>query len=221
MLLSDTTLSKLISIAPNLIKLTSEEKIPTGVTRINEYGQRAISSGYSPFGFDVTLKPEIKRFITPYTYSHRRLDMLMDDNCGVDLPPVDPILNPKAPSSDLMWTDSDPIHDDVHGDYFILAPGEFILGVTNEVIDLPNDLSILCVTKSTYARIAVQVMVTPINAGFKGTVVIEIVNHSPFKAMVFVNEGIAQFMFIQGDQPCADSYNGPYQLQQGIQTSKV
>lgn len=218
MLLSDNTLRELISSPTPLITDPSGVPLPISVLRENEYGVKAISSGPSPFGFDVTLAPTIKRFISSAARSKVSIEQMVEvhEPCLLN-----GVLNPKDPDSSLMWTDDRIIHDPALGDYFILNPGEFVLGVTNEVVNLPDDITVMCVTKSTYARIGTQVMVTPINAGFNGPVVIEICNHSPFQSMIFVNEGIAQFMFHKGDEACNNSYSGPYQGQEGIQLAKV
>ena len=83
---------------------------------------------------------------------------------------------------------------------------------------------VVAVGKSTMARSGVQVNVTPIEAGFKGTVVIEIANSTSLPVKIYAGEGISQFLFFRGNQSCQVSYadrNGKYMLQTGVQLSKV
>ena len=98
-----------------------------------------------------------------------------------------------------------------------------MLGRTVEVFDIPRDVMVLCVGKSTYARSGAIINVTPIEAGFKGNVVIEISNATPLPLKVYANMGIAQFIFFRGE-PCETSYadrGGKYQNQQGVTLAKV
>lgn len=77
---------------------------------------------------------------------------------------------------------------------------------------------------STYARVGAIVNVTPIEPGFKGTVVIEISNATSLPMKVYVNEGISQFLFFKGSGPCKTSYEdraGKYQGQTGVRLPEV
>lgn len=79
----------------------------------------------------------------------------------------------------------------------------------------------IVVHNSTMARAGAIVNVTPIEAGFKGTVVIEIANASTLPIKIYLGVGIAQFLFFRGDRPCHTSYadrGGKYQGQKGVQT---
>jgi dCTP deaminase len=70
----------------------------------------------------------------------------------------------------------------------------------------------------------VIVNTTPIEPGFQGQVVIEISNATSLPVKVYVNEGIAQFLFFQGAAECNVSYadrGGKYQGQRGIVVPKV
>lgn len=68
------------------------------------------------------------------------------------------------------------------------------------------------------------VNVTPIEPGFSGQVVIEISNSTNLPIKVYANQGVAQFLFLQGSERCSVSYadkNGKYQGQTGITTARV
>ena len=110
------------------------------------------------------------------------------------------------------------------GEFFILPPNSYALGHTIETFDIPRDIMVLCVGKSTYARAGIHINITPIEPGFKGQVVIEMSNATNSPAKIYIEEGIAQFLFLRGDKPCATSYgdrDGKYQDQRGITHAKV
>jgi dCTP deaminase len=156
--------------------------------------KKIVSYGLSSYGYDVRLGREFKIF----TNARNGL--------------IDP-LNP----------DPDCFVDHV-GDYCIIPPNSYILGYTMETFNIPRDVMVVCVGKSTYARLAAIVNVTPIEPGFKGTVVIEIANCSTLPLKVYAGQGIAQFMFFQGDRPCDVSYadkDGKYQNQKGLTTARL
>jgi dCTP deaminase len=61
--------------------------------------------------------------------------------------------------------------------------------------------------------------VTPFEPEWEGFVTLEISNTTPLPARIYANEGIAQVLFFQGDEPCEVSYkdkSGKYQAQLGI-----
>jgi dCTP deaminase len=156
--------------------------------------EKIVSYGLSSYGYDVRLGREFKIFT------------------NVRNGTIDP-LNP----------DPDCFVDHVGG-YCIIPPNSYILGHTMETFDIPQDIMVMCVGKSTYARLAAIVNVTPIEPGFKGQVVIEIANCSTLPLKVYAGQGIAQFLFLKGDQPCMTSYAdkaGKYQNQQGVTTARL
>jgi dCTP deaminase len=74
----------------------------------------------------------------------------------------------------------------------------------------------LCVGKSTYARCGVLVNITPFEPEWEGYPTLEITNISGAPAKVYANEGIAQVIFLEGDETCLTSYRdkaGKYQDQ--------
>src|SRR5690606_37949283 len=106
----------------------------------------------------------------------------------------------------------------------IIPPNSYILGVTVEEFDIPRDVAVVALGKSTLARAGCVINVTPIEPGFKGKVVIEISNATPLPMKIYANMGIAQFIFHKLDQPCKVSYadrDGKYQNQSGLQTAIV
>lgn len=174
------------------------------VRRVNEWGEpsqvydskKIVSYGTSSFGYDVRLADEFKIFTNVFN--------------GV----IDPL---KADEKERVFVDH-------KGPHCVIPPNSYILGYTMERFVIPRDVMVLCVGKSTYARCGAIVNVTPIEAGFEGSVVIEISNATPLPLVVHAGQGIAQFMFFQSDEPCEVSYadrGGKYQGQSGLQTALV
>ena len=108
---------------------------------------------------------------------------------------------------------------DVKADVCIIPPNSFALSKTVEYFRIPRDVLTVCVGKSTYARCGLIVNVTPFEPEWEGFVTLEISNTTPLPAKVYANEGIAQVLFFQSDEPCEVSYadkQGKYQKQQGL-----
>ncbi len=90
--------------------------------------------------------------------------------------------------------------------------------------NIPRDVLVLCVGKSTYARCGLIVNVTPLEPEWRGKVTLEISNTTPLPARVYANEGIAQFIFLKADKVCEQSYAdkaGKYQDQSGLTLPRV
>jgi dCTP deaminase len=108
---------------------------------------------------------------------------------------------------------------DMKTDVCIIPPNSFALARTLEYFRIPRDVLTVCVGKSTYARCGLIVNVTPFEPEWEGYVTLEISNTTPLPARVYANEGIAQVLFFQSDEPCEISYadkKGKYQKQQGL-----
>ena len=112
----------------------------------------------------------------------------------------------------------------VKADYCIIPPNSFALAKTVEHFKIPRDILTVCVGKSTYARCGIIINVTPFEPEWEGFVTLEISNTTPLPAKIYANEGIAQVLFFQGDQPCRTSYKdkkGKYQKQKGLVLAKI
>ena len=108
---------------------------------------------------------------------------------------------------------------DFHDDVCIIPPNSFALARTVEYFRIPRNVLTICLGKSTYARCGIIVNVTPFEPEWEGYVTLEISNTTPLPARVYANEGIAQVLFFQSDEPCEVSYadkKGKYQKQQGL-----
>ncbi len=153
-----------------------------------------ISYGLSSYGYDIRVADEYKIFTNVYSA----------------------IVDPKNFSQQSMI--------DFKGEVCIIPPNSFALARTVEYFRIPRDVLTICVGKSTYARCGIIVNVTPFEPEWEGFVTLEISNTTPLPAKIYSNEGIAQVLFFEGDEPCDISYadkKGKYQHQQGILLPKL
>lgn len=108
---------------------------------------------------------------------------------------------------------------DVESDVCIIPPNSFALARTVEYFKIPRDVLTICLGKSTYARCGIIVNVTPLEPEWEGHVTLEFSNTTPLPAKIYANEGVAQMLFLQGDEVCETSYkdrDGKYQGQTGV-----
>ena len=150
-----------------------------------------ISFGLSSYGYDIRVADEFKVF-TP--------------GMG-NLTVVDP--------KDLDVR----VMADFNGDVCIIPPNSFALARSLEYIRMPRNVLGAVLGKSTYARCGIVTNFTPLEPEWHGFITIEISNTTPLPAKIYSNEGIAQVLFFEGDEPCEVSYadkKGKYQGQQGV-----
>ena len=84
---------------------------------------------------------------------------------------------------------------------------------------MPDNVTGVCLGRSSYARCGVITNVTPLEAGWRGIVTIEISNTNILPAKVYSGKGIAQVLFFKGEMFPARTYSqkgGQYQDQTGI-----
>lgn len=172
--------------------------IPESVRVVD--GRKIISRGVSSYGYDVTLDEKAKIFT--------------NQNAS--------IIDPKKLDSGTL--NDATIYTDADGSkYVILPPNSYMLGCTKEYFKIPRDVMIICLGKSTYARAGCLCNTTPIEPGFEGNVVIELANATTLPMKIYLNEGIAQFLFFRGN-PCETSYadrSGKYMGQKDITLPRV
>jgi len=153
-----------------------------------------VSYGVSSYGYDIRVADDFKVFTNVY-------------NTVVDPKNFDP----KS-------------FVDIKAEVCVIPPNSFALARTIEYFRIPRDILTVCVGKSTYARCGIIVNVTPFEPEWEGHVTIEISNTTPLPARIYANEGIAQVLFFQGDEPCEVSYRdkkGKYQAQRGVTLPKI
>lgn len=149
----------------------------------------AISYGVSSYGYDLRVAAEFKIFTNVHSA----------------------IVDPKDFASDSFF--------DFQGDVCIVPPNSFALARSVEYFRIPRNVLTICLGKSTYARCGLIVNVTPFEPEWEGYVTLEISNTTPLPAKVYANEGLAQVLFFEADDPCEQSYadkKGKYQGQTGV-----
>lgn len=157
--------------------------------RTADDGSKAISHGLSSFGYDVRCGEEFEVFT--------------NINGGT----VDP------KNFDKKFLHSH------RGTECVIPPNSFALARTVEWFRIPRDVLTICLGKSTYARCGIIVNVTPLEPEWEGQVTLEFSNTTSLPARIYANEGVAQMLFLKGDQPCRVSYkdrDGKYQGQSGV-----
>jgi len=157
-------------------------------------GEGVVSYGLSSYGYDIRVTDEFKIFT----------------NINAE------VVDPKDFNENNVV--------DFKGDICIVPPNSFALARTVEYFKMPKDTLAICLGKSTYARCGIIVNVTPFEPGFEGHITIEISNTTPLPAKIYANEGIAQVLFLQGDEACETTYadrSGKYQSQTGITLPRI
>ncbi|OGO12759.1 MAG: dCTP deaminase [Chloroflexi bacterium RBG_13_66_10] len=153
-----------------------------------------ISYGVSSYGYDIRVADEFKIFTNVFSA----------------------IVDPKHFDTRSMV--------DYHGEVCVIPPNSFALARTVEYFRIPRTVLTICVGKSTYARCGIIVNVTPFEPEWEGYVTLEISNTTPLPARIYANEGIAQVLFFEADEPCQISYadkKGKYQSQKTIELPKL
>ena len=110
------------------------------------------------------------------------------------------------------------------GDECIIPPNSFALARSIEYFKIPRNILTICLGKSTYARCGIIVNVTPFEPEWEGYVTLEISNTTPLPAKIYANEGVAQFIFLKGNEKPEVTYadrNGKYMGQTGVTLPKV
>ena len=151
-----------------------------------------LSFGCSSYGYDLRLSP--KEF------------MIFRHVPGT-------VMNPKKFNPENL--ESTPLNKDEDGEFFILPAHSYGLGVALENMKVPKNITVICLGKSTYARLGIIVNTTPAEAGWEGHLTLEFSNSSGADCRIFANEGICQLLFFEGD-PCETTYSdrkGKYQYQ--------
>ncbi len=159
-----------------------------------QQGEGVISYGLSSYGYDMRVADEYRIF-------HNALA---------------PVVDPKA-FDERSFVEH-------QGDVCIIPPNSFALARSVEYFRIPRDVMTITVGKSTYARCGIITNVTPFEPEWEGYVTLEISNTTPLPAKVYSNEGIAQVVFFQSDEPCETSYadrKGKYQGQTGVTTPRI
>jgi dCTP deaminase len=96
----------------------------------------------------------------------------------------------------------------VTGEMFVIHPGEFVLGVTEEYVELPDDIVARIEGKSSLGRLGLIVHATAgfVDPGFKGTLTLDITNLTRVPIKLYPGLLIAQLSFMTLDAPAERPY---------------
>jgi dCTP deaminase len=94
---------------------------------------------------------------------------------------------------------------------FVIHPGEFVLGSTEEYVELADDLVARIEGKSSLGRLGLIVHATAgfVDPGFKGTLTLEITNLTRVPIKLWAGKPIAQLSFMTLDRAAERPYGHP------------
>jgi dCTP deaminase len=104
---------------------------------------------------------------------------------------------------------------EIEADWIELPPYSFMLAYAQEFLQMPRNVTGICMGKSTVARRGQLVVVTPAEPGWKGHLTLEIFNMTGVPVRYHAGMGITQLQFFESEE-CDVSYadrNGKYQNQ--------
>lgn len=166
----------------------------------NEEGGKVISYGLSSYGYDIRCGTKFK---VPAVAKVLRVD--------------DSTIDPKDVTND-SYKDIESIEP------IVIEANSIVLARSVEYFKIPRNVMALCTGKSTYARTGLLVNTTPIEPGWQGYLTMSLANLNNFPLKVYPNEGIAQMIFIEGEEYCNVSYadrHGKYNKQEDISIAKM
>ncbi|MCL7957104.1 MAG: dCTP deaminase [marine benthic group bacterium] len=154
---------------------------------------------------------QVREGVISYGLSSYGYDMRVSDEFRIFHNALSPVVDPKSFDERSFI--------EFQGDICIVPPNSFALARSIEYFRIPRNVLTICVGKSTYARCGIITNVTPFEPEWEGHVTLEISNTTPLPARIYANEGIAQVLFFESDEPCEVSYadkKGKYQGQTGV-----
>jgi len=153
-----------------------------------------ISYGLSSFGYDIRLSPKDFRI-----FKHIPGTVIDPKNFNPD--------NLEPAKLNTEWDGSK---------YFILPAHSYGLGVAVECLEIPDNITVLCIGKSTYARCGLIANLTPAEAGWRGHLTLEFSNSSSADCRIYANEGVVQLLFFEREpcEVCYETRQGKYQDQE-------
>jgi dCTP deaminase len=150
------------------------------------------------------------------------VDLHLDNLFRVFLNHTMDVIDVKADQEDL--TELVKVPED---QFFVLHPGEFVLGSTSELVGLPDDLVARIEGKSSLGRIGLLVHATAgfVDAGFRGHLTLELSNVANLPIRLYPGMKIGQVSFFQMTTPAENPYGtkavgSKYQGQRGPTPSR-
>ena len=134
-------------------------------------GTSVISYGLGSYGYDIKLSPKDFRVF-------KRIPGEIVDPKRFDIKSLEPVKLQYSEDGTERW--------------FILPAKSYALGVAYECLNIPDNITVICIGKSTYARCGIIANLTPAEAGWRGYLTLELSNSSDADCKIYANEGIVQ-----------------------------
>lgn len=163
-----------------------------------------------------------------------RVKPLIDENIrsvGIDLRLGDEFKLFKMNHKTHIDPSKDDIDDGVdvikvkEGNNFIIHPGEFVLGVTKESVELPDNISARIDGRSSLGRLGIIVHSTAgrVDPGWSGSLTLEISNIGKLPVALIPGMRFCSLVFETISSPVERSYKkiGKYTGQKGPTTSRI
>jgi len=97
--------------------------------------------------------------------------------------------------------------------FFVIRPGEFVLGTTMERLNLPDRISAFVQGRSSIGRIGLTIQNAGfVDPGFDGHITLELINDAPFPIYLTPGYPVGQVVFMDTSE-VQRPYNGKYQGQ--------
>jgi len=98
--------------------------------------------------------------------------------------------------------------EEMVADSIVLQPGQFLLAETLETIELPDDVVASIEGKSSIARLGIELHQTGgwIDAGFRGTITLEMCNVNARPVRIYAGMPIGQLVFYRTDRAARPYY---------------
>ena len=167
------------------------------IKELNQEGflieQPLVDHQVQPNSVDLTLGNTWKK-ILPNKYIHVPL---MPNERG--------ILDPRVPvkfTEGIFSTMKDPLNRNNEIEAYMVEPGEFVLMATNEIFNIPPGIICFICGRSSIARLGIQIeQAGLIDAGFRGTITLEVHNQTSLPILLLSGMRIAQAYFIKAQIP--------------------
>lgn len=141
--------------------------------------KRVLSYGLSSYGYDLRLSPKDFRVFRRVAGS---------------------VVDPKRFNPDYL--EKAKLHKGENEDeFFILPAHSYGLGVAVEHLQMPPNITAICLGKSTYARCGIIANCTPAESRWRGYLTLEFSNASDSDCRIYANEGVVQLLFFEGESP--------------------
>lgn len=156
-------------------------------------GKRLISYGLSSFGYDMRVSNEfmvLSLQLSPWKKVYRFIRALL--GIPVKEEPLDPKNFPENKFKRVKVAD---------GEAFIMPPHSVVLAHSVDYFRIPKDCHGICVSKSTYARVGVSTLCTPLESGWEGYLTLEFHNGTDLPVKMYAGEGSVQLIVFRGNLP--------------------